>query len=147
MTIRSISLSMVALACAGIAGYGAMYPASALAGDMQMKTDKDIIDVATGAGMEKVTTLVKAVQAAGLVDTLKGPGPFTVFAPTDEAFAKIPKATLVAGYEICKVALPKGTYERYLGIVQTTAVAAATAGLNLASRVVRLPASRRRRPP
>ena len=41
-------------------------------------------------------TLVTAVQAAGLVDTLKGPGPFTVFAPTDEAFAKIPKATLDA---------------------------------------------------
>ena len=39
-------------------------------------------------------TLVAAVQAAGLVDTLKGPGPFTVFAPTDEAFAKIPKAKL-----------------------------------------------------
>ena len=39
-------------------------------------------------------TLVAAVQAAGLVDTLKGTGPFTVFAPTDEAFAKIPKATL-----------------------------------------------------
>jgi uncharacterized surface protein with fasciclin (FAS1) repeats len=41
-------------------------------------------------------TLVTAVQAAGLVDTLKGPGPFTVFAPTDEAFAKIPKAQLDA---------------------------------------------------
>lgn len=39
-------------------------------------------------------TLVAAVQAAGLVDTLKGPGPFTVFAPTDEVFAKIPKAKL-----------------------------------------------------
>ena len=47
---------------------------------------------------------------------------------THFATAQIPKATLVAGYEICKVALPKGTYERYLGIVQTTAVAAATAG-------------------
>ena len=42
----------------------------------------------------KARDLVAAVQAAGLVDTLKGPGPFTVFAPTDEAFAKIPKATL-----------------------------------------------------
>jgi uncharacterized surface protein with fasciclin (FAS1) repeats len=39
-------------------------------------------------------TLVTALKAAGLVDTLKGPGPFTVFAPTDEAFAKIPKADL-----------------------------------------------------
>lgn len=54
----------------------------------------DIVDTAVAAGSFK--TLVTAVQAAGLVDTLKGPGPFTVFAPTDEAFAKIPKATLDA---------------------------------------------------
>ena len=53
---------------------------------------QDIVDTAVKAGNFK--TLVTAVQAAGLVDTLKGPGPFTVFAPTDEAFAKIPKATL-----------------------------------------------------
>lgn len=52
----------------------------------------DIVDTAVKAGNFK--TLVTAVQAAGLVETLKGPGPFTVFAPTDEAFAKIPKATL-----------------------------------------------------
>jgi uncharacterized surface protein with fasciclin (FAS1) repeats len=55
---------------------------------------QDIVDVAVGAGSFK--TLVTAVQAAGLVQTLKGPGPFTVFAPTDAAFAKIPKATLDA---------------------------------------------------
>ncbi len=55
---------------------------------------KDIVDTAIGAGNFK--TLVTAVQAAGLVDTLKGKGPFTVFAPTDEAFAKIPKADLDA---------------------------------------------------
>ena len=55
---------------------------------------KDIVETAVAAGSFK--TLVTAVQAAGLVDTLKGPGPFTVFAPTDEAFAKIPKATLDA---------------------------------------------------
>jgi len=53
---------------------------------------QDIVDTAVKAGNFK--TLVAAVQAAGLVDTLKGPGPFTVFAPTDEAFAKIPKASL-----------------------------------------------------
>lgn len=52
----------------------------------------DIVDTAVGAGSFK--TLVKAVQAAGLVETLKGPGPFTVFAPTDEAFAKLPAGTL-----------------------------------------------------
>ena len=54
----------------------------------------DIVDTAVAAGNFK--TLVAAVQAAGLVETLKGPGPFTVFAPTDEAFAKIPKAKLDA---------------------------------------------------
>ncbi|HSB21864.1 MAG TPA: fasciclin domain-containing protein [Burkholderiaceae bacterium] len=55
---------------------------------------KDIVDTAVDAGQFK--TLATALQAAGLVDTLKGPGPFTVFAPTDEAFAKIPKAQLDA---------------------------------------------------
>ena len=53
---------------------------------------KDIVDTAADAG--KFNTLVAAVKAAGLVDTLKGDGPFTVFAPTDEAFAKLPKGTV-----------------------------------------------------
>jgi transforming growth factor-beta-induced protein len=52
----------------------------------------DIVDTAVAAGSFK--TLVAAVQAAGLVDTLKGAGPFTVFAPTDEAFAKLPAGTV-----------------------------------------------------
>jgi uncharacterized surface protein with fasciclin (FAS1) repeats len=52
----------------------------------------DIVDVAVGAG--NFTTLVAAVQAAGLVDTLKGEGPFTVFAPTDAAFAALPEGTV-----------------------------------------------------
>jgi uncharacterized surface protein with fasciclin (FAS1) repeats len=55
---------------------------------------KDIVDTAVAAGNFK--SLATALQAAGLVDTLKGPGPFTVFAPTDEAFAKVPKADLDA---------------------------------------------------
>lgn len=55
---------------------------------------KDIVETAVAAGNFK--TLVTALQAAGLVETLKGKGPFTVFAPTDEAFAKIPKADLDA---------------------------------------------------
>lgn len=53
---------------------------------------KDIVDTAVGAGT--FTTLVAAVQAAGLVDTLKGDGPFTVFAPTDDAFAALPAGTV-----------------------------------------------------
>jgi uncharacterized surface protein with fasciclin (FAS1) repeats len=55
---------------------------------------KDIVDTAVSAGQFK--TLATALQAAGLVDTLKGKGPFTVFAPTDEAFAKVPKDQLDA---------------------------------------------------
>jgi len=55
---------------------------------------KDIVDTAVSAG--QFNTLATALKAAGLVDTLKGPGPYTVFAPTDEAFAKIPKADLDA---------------------------------------------------
>jgi len=55
---------------------------------------KDIVETAVAAGSFK--TLATALQAAGLVDTLKGKGPFTVFAPTDEAFAKIPKSDLDA---------------------------------------------------
>lgn len=51
----------------------------------------DIVDTAAAAHF---TTLVAAVKAAGLVETLKGPGPFTVFAPTDEAFAKLPAGTV-----------------------------------------------------
>lgn len=57
-------------------------------------SQKDIVDTAVAAGNFK--TLATALGAAGLVDTLKGKGPFTVFAPTDEAFAKIPKADLDA---------------------------------------------------
>ena len=57
-----------------------------------MRNNADIVDTAVAAG--DFTTLVAAVKAAGLVETLKGDGPFTVFAPTDAAFAKIPKETL-----------------------------------------------------
>ena len=62
--------------------------APAFAGSMK----KDIVDTAVSAG--SFGTLVAAVQAAGLVDTLKGDGPFTVFAPTDEAFAALPEGTV-----------------------------------------------------
>ena len=54
--------------------------------------ERDIVDTAVSAG--SFNTLVAAVKAAGLVDTLKGAGPFTVFAPTDEAFAKLPAGTV-----------------------------------------------------
>lgn len=57
-------------------------------------THKDIVDTAVSAG--QFNTLAKALTEAGLVETLKGKGPFTVFAPTDEAFAKLPPGTLEA---------------------------------------------------
>jgi uncharacterized surface protein with fasciclin (FAS1) repeats len=68
--------------------------AAALAGTsvLAMDAKQDIVDTAVEAG--SFNTLVAAVQAAGLVDTLKGDGPFTVFAPTDEAFAALPEGTV-----------------------------------------------------
>jgi uncharacterized surface protein with fasciclin (FAS1) repeats len=68
--------------------------ATALAAAAFAVQAKDIVDTAVAAGNFK--TLATALTAAGLVDTLKGKGPFTVFAPTDAAFAKIPKADLDA---------------------------------------------------
>src|SRR6195952_913320 len=66
--------------------------AQVMVGGAPMYANKDIIDNAVNS--KDHTTLVAAVKAAGLVDTLKGPGPFTVFAPTDEAFAALPKGTV-----------------------------------------------------
>src|ERR1700676_436093 len=63
-----------------------------MVGGAAMYPTKDIIDNAVNS--QDHTTLVGAVKAAGLVDTLKGPGPFTVFAPTNEAFAKLPAGTV-----------------------------------------------------
>ena len=68
----------------------------AIAGSLAMASSvslaRDIVD--TAIANDQFTTLVAAVKAAGLVDTLKGPGPFTVFAPTNEAFAKLPSGTV-----------------------------------------------------
>ncbi|MCL6534613.1 MAG: fasciclin domain-containing protein [Armatimonadetes bacterium] len=74
----------VALLASAFVGYSAM----------SQRAEKDIVDTAVGAGQFK--TLVKLVQEAGLVDALRGEGPFTVFAPTDEAFAKLPKSQVDA---------------------------------------------------
>ena len=80
LKIRSLMVAAVALVALGIGG-------------MQARAaEKDIVDTAVAAGQFK--TLASALQAAGLVDTLKGDGPFTVFAPTDEAFAKLPAGTV-----------------------------------------------------
>ncbi len=63
-----------------------------LTASSSVAAEKDIVD--TAAGAKQFSTLVAAVKAAGLVETLKGDGPFTVFAPTDAAFKKLPEGTL-----------------------------------------------------
>src|SRR5215475_11708003 len=83
-------LAVLALVALGVA-VGAAYTAeerTTLVGGQAMFPSKDIVDNAVNSLDH--TTLVAAVKAAGLVETLKGPGPFTVFAPTNEAFAKLP---------------------------------------------------------
>ncbi|HSJ31689.1 MAG TPA: fasciclin domain-containing protein [Longimicrobiales bacterium] len=81
---------MAAAAAFGIAAL----PGLAAAQAQPAPAAKDIVTVAVEAG--SFETLVAAVKAAGLVETLQGPGPFTVFAPTDEAFAKLPAGTVEA---------------------------------------------------
>jgi len=87
---KSLLLAALCIA-AGAAVVNHLAPARA-AGTTAAPAPKDIVDSAVAAGSFK--TLAAALQAAGLVDTLKGPGPFTVFAPTDDAFAKLPAGTI-----------------------------------------------------
>lgn len=84
---KLVELAVVILSALMLAGIGA-------AAEKMNAEEMDIVDTAIAAG--NFTTLVQAVQEAGLVDTLKGEGPFTVFAPTDEAFAEIPEDELNA---------------------------------------------------
>src|SRR5436190_16115619 len=77
-----VSKAAVVLAVAGLA----------IGSNFARASNQDIVDTAVGAGQFK--TLTAALKAADLVATLKGPGPFTVFAPTDEAFAKLPAGTV-----------------------------------------------------
>ena len=77
---------------AAAAAFAAIFVFSAHTLPAHAASDKDIVDTAAGAG--QFTTLVTAVTEAGLVETLKGDGPFTVFAPTDAAFAKLPAGTV-----------------------------------------------------
>ena len=87
-TFAVLLLSILALAAtSAIAG-----SKNPMVGGQEMFPTKDIIDNAVNSADH--TTLVAAVKAAGLVDTLKGAGPFTVFAPTNEAFAKLPAGTV-----------------------------------------------------
>ena len=89
------TMTLATMAVAHDDGMSASRPTTdvRVSGEMMFGT-KDIIDNAAKSADH--TTLVAAVKAAGLVETLKGDGPFTVFAPTDEAFAKLPEGTLEA---------------------------------------------------
>lgn len=89
----------------------------------------NIVETAVGAG--SFTTLVAAVQAAGLVDTLSGPGPFTVFAPTDEAFAALPAGTV----EALLADIPQLTKILTYHVVAGKVMAADVAGLTTATTV------------
>ena len=85
------------VAAVSISGCGMMDKKAPTADEkskMMMDAPGDIIDTATGPNMEQVTTVVAAIKAAGLVDALKGPGPFTVFAPTNDAFNALPPGTV-----------------------------------------------------
>ena len=93
MSLRKGWISFVALMLTIAAGIvSTSCTASAEQWETTSESRKDIVDTAVAAGNFK--TLAAALQAGGLVETLKGEGPFTVFAPTDEAFAKLPAGTL-----------------------------------------------------
>jgi len=87
--MKRFSLALATLTLGAQMIFAAQDP---MVGGAKMYATKDIVDNAVNSADH--TTLVAAVKAAGLVDTLKGPGPFTVFAPTNEAFAKLPAGTV-----------------------------------------------------
>lgn len=89
--MKSISKVLVFIAALSVLPFAQAVNTSQ---SMNHSMKKDIIDTAVSAG--NFTTLATALTEAGLIETLKGPGPFTVFAPTDAAFAKIPEADLKA---------------------------------------------------
>ncbi len=93
MTAFTSGLRSLALATALAAGSASMaYAADPMVGGAPMSPSKTVVENASAA--PNLTTLVAAVKAAGLVETLSGPGPFTVFAPTNTAFEKLPKGTV-----------------------------------------------------
>jgi uncharacterized surface protein with fasciclin (FAS1) repeats len=89
--MRTLRLTLTIAAVSAVAAAGAAGPAAAGTA-APAQNQKDIVDTAVAAG--SFNTLASLLTKAGLVDTLKGPGPFTVFAPTDAAFARLPKGKL-----------------------------------------------------
>jgi uncharacterized surface protein with fasciclin (FAS1) repeats len=104
-------------------------PAPAMTNNQQEVQKKDIVDTAIEAG--SFTTLVQAIQAAGLEATLRSEGPFTVFAPTDEAFAKLPAETLEAVLNDQEMLTSILTYH----VVSGKVMAADVVGLDAATTV------------
>lgn len=90
--MRSFTSTLLAGAVALTAFAGVAYAENPMVGGAAMYADKNIVENAVNS--KDHTTLVAAVTAAGLVETLSGPGPFTVFAPTNEAFAALPAGTV-----------------------------------------------------
>ncbi|MBP8806987.1 MAG: fasciclin domain-containing protein [Kofleriaceae bacterium] len=134
---RLLAAFLLSLAACGGSSKPTETPASATPA-----ATADIVDTAVAAG--SFTTLVAAVKAAGLVETLKGEGPFTVFAPTDEAFAKLPpgtvealladkdKLTRVLTYH---VVAGKVTSDAVAGLKEATTVAGPTLAIDTTSGV------------
>jgi uncharacterized surface protein with fasciclin (FAS1) repeats len=123
----ALSCSLAALGCGGSSSQQPTGTTTSESGEPSAAAD--LVDTAIAAG--DFTTLVKALQEAGLVDTLKGPGPFTVFAPNDAAFARLPAGTvegLLADKEKLKAVL---TYHVVSGAVSS----ADAAGLTTAKSV------------
>lgn len=93
MLFPTHGLRSLAFATALLAGTASLvYAADPMVGGAPMSASKNVVQNASAA--KNLTTLVAAVKAAGLVDTLSGPGPFTVFAPTNTAFEKLPAGTV-----------------------------------------------------
>lgn len=95
ITMKKLTMLKITLLAVSVFSVSACTTRDSMSKDKAMAMEKastDIVDTAVAAG--SFNTLVAAVQAGGLVDTLKGDGPFTVFAPTDESFAKLPLGTI-----------------------------------------------------
>jgi len=135
--MKSLSLSLVLALTAAACG-GSDKPTTTTPTPTATAT-VDIVDTAVAAGTFK--TLVAAVEAGGLVDTLKGPGPFTVFAPTDDAFAKLPAGTVEALLADKAKLVAVLTYHVVAGKVSSADVAGMTEAATVQGGKVKIDAS------
>ena len=127
----ALSLSALSLAACGSSSPAPAAPSAA--------APADIVDTAIAAGSFK--TLVAAVQAADLVDTLRGPGPFTVFAPTDAAFAKLPPGAVDALLADKAALTAVLTYHVVAGKVTAAAVAGLTEATTVQGGAIKIDTS------